>query len=153
MLTNINQAIIWAAGFLEGDGCFILRKGRYIAVQAGQINPEPIADLVRWFNGTVSHSNGIYLWRLSRHNAAALMMTLYSFMSEKRKEQIRKCLRVWKKVEHRRQDENCCVKGHQLCGANLLWNTANGVKYKICSQCERESRRKRYVRDKAMGVV
>lgn len=153
MLKDINQAILWAAGFLEGDGCFILRKGRYIAVQAAQVNPEPIADLVVWFNGTISHANGIYLWRLSRHNAAALMMTLYSFMSERRKEQIRKCLKVWKTIESRRQDENYCAKGHLLRGVNLVWHFAHGHKYKACKQCQTENRKERYIRERAEGRV
>lgn len=153
MLTNINQAIIWAAGFLEGDGCFILRKNRYIAVQASQVNAEPIADLVRWFNGAVSHSDGIYLWRLSRHNAAALMMTLYSFMSERRKNQIRKCLLVWKRVQDRRQDENYCAKGHLLRGDNLVWHFAHGCKYKACKQCQKKNRRERYIKERIEGRV
>ena len=112
MLKNINQAIIWAAGFLEGDGCFQLTTGRHLRITAVQVNPEPIADLVRWFGGAVNHHtpkdknrNGVYRWQLTRHDGAALMMTVYSFMSEKRKSQIRKCLKVWRTVRGNRQQK------------------------------------------------
>lgn len=162
MLMNINQAILWAAGFLEGDGCFSLYKDKYLAVQVTQVNPEPIADLVRWFGGAVYYTkdkrpncNGFYNWRLTRHDAAALMMTLYSFMSEKRKNQIKKCLKVWRTVLNRRQNEIECVNGHKLQGINLIWHTTScSVKYKACKQCKIEqNKRSSFKRSKLVNIT
>ena len=134
MLININQAIIWAAGFLEGDGCFTLVKGKYLCVTVDQVNPEPITDLVRWFGGNLYHrarkntkKKEIYTWTLTRQDGAALMMTIYSFMSEKRKSQIKKCLKVWRIVSIRCQRKKEYKEQYKRWRANRFKLAATAV--------------------------
>jgi hypothetical protein len=68
--------LAWAAGFLEGEGCFsiTLALGRYLKffVSAGQVEPAPLYRLHSSFGGHVNYTErkadptrrGFYQWRL-----------------------------------------------------------------------------------------
>ena len=90
----------WAAGFLEGEGCF--SKSHASAIQ---VNPEPIGRLMKLFGGSVlirwrgKDTRGYKrqearVWSTSGARARGVMMTLYSLLTEKRKGQIREALGV-----------------------------------------------------------
>lgn len=83
----------WVAGFLEGEGSFTGWTG----VKAAQKQLEPLERLQALFGGSLSrHGNDMHIWQLYGARARGLMMTLYSLMSPRRKEQIRKQLHFWK---------------------------------------------------------
>jgi hypothetical protein len=90
----------WAAGFLEGEGCFQLNgMGRYTQrVSAVQVQKQPIEKLQRLFGGTVkemgARNNAKAHWRWSVYGGRArgVMMTLYTLMSPRRQTQIRAAL-------------------------------------------------------------
>jgi len=93
--------IAWAAGFLEGEGSFIINKG------SGQISGyntdiEVLDKLRKMFGGrivsksqyfsTFESRKEYFQWYCSGSRARGIMMTIFSFMSVRRKEQIKKVL-------------------------------------------------------------
>lgn len=91
--------LAWVAGFLEGEGSFCQRNARVSAVQK---DPECLYRLQRWFSGTVVRKGGtgfsvdaIHEWSCYGPTAMGLMLTIYSFMSQRRKEQIRTGLKTF----------------------------------------------------------
>ena len=93
----------WAAGFIEGEGCFDKSNGSG-RVSVNQVNQEPIDKLLALFGGAAkyyhkrrgtihkSQPSPIWNWYASGSRARGIMLTLYSLMSAKRKEQIRNAL-------------------------------------------------------------
>lgn len=93
----------WAAGFLEGEGCFGRTAGSQRA-GANQVNKEPVQRLLDLFGGSLkqykkrryaihkSQPNPTWDWYVGGSRARGVMMTLYPLMSERRKEQLRAAL-------------------------------------------------------------
>lgn len=89
----------WAAGFLEGEGSF-QRCGSSEAIYCRQVNPEPIHRLQELFGGVIAQrlpgdrfGKQVQLeWHCTGARARGVMLTLYSLLSQKRKEQIKKAL-------------------------------------------------------------
>lgn len=103
----------WAAGFLEGEGTFGFR-GATAAIHAAQTeNPAPLGRLLALFGGSVTiHRQGSSrrrglrardgeMWTVRGSRARGVMMTLYSILSPKRQQQIRKALNQRTSQEHK----------------------------------------------------
>lgn len=94
--------IAWAAGFLEGEGNFRAQRSRGMEqIRASQVNPEPLARLVQLFGGSIiprKHTNPKYQpaasWEVCAARARGIMMTLYPFLSELKRGQVRVALRA-----------------------------------------------------------
>jgi hypothetical protein len=92
----------WAAGFLEGEGCFHLNAGKYRVAQvdAVQVNRAPLDYLRDRFGGSVGARRGrpnqssFWVWQVSGARARGVMMTVYALMSPRRQEQIRVALNL-----------------------------------------------------------
>jgi len=93
----------WAAGFLEGEGCFGGQRrtnegSLLLRVDAGQTCREPLDKLQSILGGKVSivknrkdfkpHWKQQYRWTANGPRAAGVMMTLYSLLSPRRQEKI-----------------------------------------------------------------
>lgn len=91
----------WAAGFLEGEGSFIIRKRanhtRYSKISACQKQKEPLIRLVRMFGGGLwlDKSGGykIWLWNVNGPRARGISLLILPLMSPKRRKQIIKMLK------------------------------------------------------------
>lgn len=91
----------WAAGFLEGEGGFRGERTNE-QVYVGQVQKEPLLRLQRLFGGSIRarratprdqyQRSPLSVWVLCGSRARGLMMTLYTLMSTRRKEQIRVAL-------------------------------------------------------------
>jgi len=97
----------WAAGFIEGEGCFYhITSVPCIAVAQKHI--QSLEKLQRLFGGNIriqkapktGFGGPLFTWRLYR-GAAGVMMTLYSLMSPYRQEKIKEALGAWKTVPSR----------------------------------------------------
>lgn len=83
----------WAAGFLEGEGCFI-RTHHSPRVKAVQVNLEPLLKLQRIFGGNIyrqkayreTHSPS-FLWAVNGKMALAVIGQIYEMLSAKRQMQ------------------------------------------------------------------
>ena len=88
--------ILWATGFLEGEGWFGI-KGTTTCMRAAQENPEPLKRLLSAFGGSLryyrdSRGRWYYDWYLGSLAAKALLKNIYGGMSRRRKKQIRQAL-------------------------------------------------------------
>ena len=90
----------WAAGFLEGEGCF---SGSRSLISASQSSREPLDRLQGLFGGSIGQyaytsswrkggKKAYWLWTVTGSRARGVMMTLYSLLTIRRKEQIRQSL-------------------------------------------------------------
>ncbi len=87
----------WAAGFLEGEGCFRRSwpgKGGTEHVSASQKIREPLEKLQTFFGGSIGPDRigGTYRWQVYGPRARGVSMTLYSLLSNRRQKQIRDAL-------------------------------------------------------------
>ncbi len=106
--------IAFCAGFIEGEGSFtppIIRENGSLAssarVFATQVSKDPLLRLQDILGGTIiskkaqkdkhPHWQDAFVWSLYGNNAIGFMMTVYDFMSERRKERIRICIELWKR--------------------------------------------------------
>lgn len=136
--------IYWAAGFIEGDGCFS-NTGKTPQVSAAQsYTKEPLERLEKIFGGTISELRPkVFQWRIYGAKAIGVMFTLYSMMSEKRRKQIEEAVTKWKllKRDHRIKDFHLCKRGHDLRVVGLT--TGNS-----CRGCKNQQVRDYYNRRK-----
>lgn len=88
----------WAAGFLEGEGCF-RRSKTTETIDAAQVNPEPLQRIQRIFGGRIWHrkpqqenASPADMWYVAGPRARGVMFTLYALLTAKRRAQIRRAL-------------------------------------------------------------
>ena len=100
--------LAWAAGFLEGEGCFQAHRNRLMRgqqtidarVNAVQKQREPLDRLQALFGGKIrampmrtSFGTGsIWRWEVSGSRARGVAMTVFGMMSTRRKDQILRAL-------------------------------------------------------------
>lgn len=135
----------WVAGFLEGEGSFVAHNGSP-TVSALQVQKWPIEKLNIFLKGKVypqkTKRQTAWVWRLNVLNSISIMMTLYSIMSPRRKEQINKCIILWKKIE-RNLNSPFCKRGHRRTSENTYYS--HGIKRcRICRKLIEGKRAKTY---------
>jgi len=89
--------LAWAAGFLEGEGSFSAKSETSGRVSATQKDPECLYRLQRLFSGSVTHRvrmtpvglSDVHDWTCFGPRAMGVMLTLYAFLSRRRKDQVR----------------------------------------------------------------
>jgi LAGLIDADG endonuclease len=104
-MTTINlQELYWAAGFIEGEGCFtgvLDKRGRNFfraTLVVSQKELEPLWRLSRIFGaaGMYRSKSGVTNWTINGKRAIGVMMTLWPLMSQRRRWQIEKVIAAWK---------------------------------------------------------
>lgn len=145
MLTDCD--IAWAAGFLEGEGCFALSRTT-CTVTAAQVQREPLERLQKMFGGSIYSCSArpgrqpYFTWTLYGPNAAGLMMTLWTLMSPRRRGQIEKALAVWRDAPltaaARVALKNECKRGHNLAEHAFK----NNLGHRVCRLCLAVGQRK-----------
>jgi hypothetical protein len=151
----------WAAGFLEGEGCF--HSGQRIAIRAAQVQPDPLYLLQSILGGQVNgpykrtnpNHRAFYDWNLNGHYAIAAMMTMYPLMSPKRQESIRSAIVKWKVAPgnpRRWLARGSCKNGHDLTGSNYVVAPSGHGR---CRQCGINGRKRYYMKhaDKWVGYA
>ena len=92
--TDVDWA--WAAGFLEGEGCFSPESGRDKRARtcANQKQREPLERLLECFGGRIydSKKREIYTWVLRGQEARQFLEKLQPMMSTRRRGQIQASL-------------------------------------------------------------
>lgn len=88
----------WAAGFLEGEACF-RRTSTSENISVSQVDAEPVVRLLEIFGGRalklprIQPHNDVWIWSISGARARGVMLTLYSLLGQRRKQQIQKALK------------------------------------------------------------
>lgn len=130
--------IYWAAGFLEGEGCF--QHPKHVCVRATQKQTEPLNRLKFLFGGSLYPAYttpGWPSWSLTGEKAAGLMMTIYSLMSPIRKKQINTALCKWKIQRLSTRNGKYCTKGHLLDNDNIELHKNGSRACKLCIKLRR----------------
>lgn len=102
------QELYWAAGFLEGEGCFSVTTARKAErVVAGQVDSEPLAKLKEIFGGNINYTEPksekqkpVFRWSVWGARARGVMLTLFPLMSERKQNQIIKALAAKPKLAY-----------------------------------------------------
>jgi hypothetical protein len=169
MISTID--IAWAAGFIEGEGSFthsvvgrtIRKSGRKDAgtpqarITVPQVQREPLERLQRMFGGNIYVKNPggvqkpewqpVHYWAVYGRRAAGLAMTLWTFLSPKRRAQAEEMIAVWKATKVSPAVINAakthCVHGHEFTEKNTIRRGKNGRRCWTCSHNHQISLRTR----------
>lgn len=105
-MTLTTRDIAWLAGLLEGEGCFFTIKNGYSPrVAIGMTDKDIIQRSAAMVGAKCylakrknkpQHHKEQHWWMLSGHTAAAVMMTIYAFMGQRRRAKIKDVLARWK---------------------------------------------------------
>lgn len=85
--------IAWAAGIFEGEGGISGRAGNGKVMSVTQKDPWLLLRLQRLFGGTVRQYVGYWRWFASGSRARGFAMTIFAFLSPRRKEQVGEVIR------------------------------------------------------------
>lgn len=144
--------LAWAAGFLDGEGCFFRHcKGREarglgytVALEAAQVQKWPLELLHTMFGGSLSiyhqrSKQGEYWkWRVYGPRAAGIMMTLYCLLSPKRQSEIMATVKPWRNKPPHSRYKLECVNGHAFDAINTR-HVSYSHQRRICKQCARDA--------------
>ena len=85
--------IAWAAGLYEGEGsCH--PKGRVaLTASVAQKDTYVLRRLIALFGGAISTSKGMSSWQVSGARARGFLYTVFTFLSPRRRVQVRRALR------------------------------------------------------------
>ena len=133
----------WAAGFLEGEGCFFCNP--YIVLDCCQVQLEPLARLRAIIGGTIKlrqkrkpEHSPIHVLRLYGKSAARWMQALRPVMSPRRQAQIDKALEKRRTNALKRPRGEgvggLCARGHLVVGDNIVRSGRVGeLRCKACT--------------------
>jgi LAGLIDADG endonuclease len=137
--------LYWAAGFLDGEGCFSLHQNKYAQIDVPQKDSQLLYKLKNMFGGEVyRRKNGqIFVWSIYGNYAIGLMMTLYTVMSDKRKIEIGNVISIWKTLKimsNSSKFRTHCGKGlHKWEKSNIYrYVGSNNVTKQVCWPCKKE---------------
>lgn len=93
----MDERIIWAAGFIDGEGCITIKKGgltvahrqRYtLSLSVSQVKLAPLLILRELFGGSITESVQINQWGVASRQAASALKQLEPFLVNKKSEAI-----------------------------------------------------------------
>ena len=90
--------IAWAAGIWEGEGSIFPANGKHLRVTVCQKDPEILHKLRDTFGGVVrsqvNYPSEISTWYIYSDRAHGFIQTIFTFLSGRRREQVKKALEV-----------------------------------------------------------
>lgn len=126
----------WAAGLYEGECSFIANKdGKGQHVSMTQKDPWPLVKLQTLFGGEVHPYSGYNYWRLYGAECRAFVLTIFTFLSPRRRQQILKHVEFF-------TIPDCCPNGHTYKEGSYKIVTVSGRSYKQCLACRVMNRAK-----------
>ncbi|SRR5258706_9630297 len=139
--------IYYIAGLLEGEGYFGYSGGPNIQMTSTDLDTmekfksiTKATNSIRITKSLNPNYKDIYNLNLCASLAVQWMMTIYTEMSSRRKEQIRKTLAQWKQMPN---NSGYCRNGHILSGVNAILQSNGHMKCYICSYTSRKIRENR----------
>lgn len=134
--------LAWVAGFLEGEGCFSATKLKHPRIDAPQVQREPLERLASILGCGVIYERPAkgraqrqYQWIAQGKNAVGVMMTVYTWMSPKRKAEIQRALVAWRSVKPHARYRTHCKFGH-------AYTYVETEKRRRCWPCHTEANRR-----------
>lgn len=156
---TLSNEVYWAAGILEGEGSFLLRRGGDLAVQVGSTDKD-VVDGVESALGPGSRKERIlpsgkkfYTWLVSNQDHARdIMVLVRPLMKSRRQARIDHCLAEFAKKPMRNSRKTLCKHGHELSGENLKVITEGKYTKRRCIECGR-LRQQKYRATNASGIL
>src|SRR5262245_8537339 len=118
------EEVAWLAGLLEGDGCFARNaSNRAMRVRISMTDRDVLETCHRVTGmGKVTGPYGasyrptpMYVWEVARRNDAyALMIMVWPFMHQRRREAIGRCIDWWKAQPVLKRLRSACIHGHEF---------------------------------------
>lgn len=148
-MTVVLKDIFWAAGIMEGEGYFGLRRGRDLVAQLAMTDKDVVDKFQSIFgfgsrkerplpSGKIAHC-----WLVTNQtDAAGFMMTLLPLMGGRRAEKIKACIAAWREKPLRKKMWTHCKSGHELAGKNLKTNLEGKYTKRRCIECGKLRQRK-----------
>lgn len=148
-MTITANNLYWAAGIMEGEGYFGIRKAGDIVIQLTMTDKDVVARMFSIFKiGTrkervlPSGKTAYSLIITNQRHAVGFAMTLLSLMGERRAAKITECLENWKRRDLPKKMWLTCKHGHQLSGDNLLVVKEGKYTKRRCVECGKLRQRK-----------
>lgn len=94
--------IMWLAGLLEGEGCFMLNEKRYPAICLGMTDEDVVVRAANMMGCRVYRNRNMYIAQINGSCAIAWMMMLYPILGKRRREKIVEVVKLWKDVVYSR---------------------------------------------------
>lgn len=159
MCETMNEELYWIAGFLEGEGSFVLtgRKSYTVAyprICAGQNTREPLDRVARFLGGNVrpirpkkTGCKEFWSWTLDGAKVSETMRLLRPLLSSRRQAQIDVCIAGERRNPigsgSANRNKTHCPRGHSYSIPRLRL----GRIHRECRECRNLSRRIRYRND------
>ena len=137
--------IAWAAGIYEGEGTFSSGKSARVT----QKDPWLVYRLKDLFGGTISVHNGYYYWTVCGSDARGFLLSIFSFLSPRRRAQITEYKSFFVDEEYNRG--GFCSKGHEMTPQNTKWVSGSTHTWKSCRICLTEKTRNKN-KAKRLGI-
>src|SRR3990167_11149877 len=128
------KELYWAAGFLDGEGCFTNGKLPYPVIRAGQNERQLLDKLQSVFHLGSVKKYGKRMWHewiVSSSNSIGIMMTLYPLLSTRRQNQIKQTILKWKQISIHNKYKSRCKNGH-------LFDNVTSAGARECLTCQRQ---------------
>ena len=88
--------IIWLAGLLEGEGCFMLEKGKYLSISLRMTDEDIVVRAAILMKSTVYRYKNTWVTKFSGARTVGWMMTLYPLLGKRRKEKVALIIKFWR---------------------------------------------------------
>jgi len=133
--------LFWAAGFMEGEGSFHCDKEKsLVRISTPQNVREPLERLLALFGGVIrlraqtykGQPRPIFVWDAVGTRAVGIMMTLYTLLSQKRREQVTLALSRWRSHRAHHRHWTVCKRGHPLSEDNTYVGGRGERRCRIC---------------------
>ena len=143
-LTGVKD-IIWLAGLLEGEGCFMLKNEKYPRIVLGMTDEDIIVRAATLMKSRIYLSGNMYRVQVDGVKAVAWMMTLYTLLGKRRRESISKVIKIWKARSHYKRSFNR-IQSMAKCHPDKEMHALD-----LCNSCYcRQSREKRLLEKRAL---
>ena len=152
------KELYWAAGFIEGEGCFTsdprgIGYGNASCIRVVQCQQQPLERLRLIFGGSIkgpypvkpewARRKPVLEWYITGPRAAGIAMTLYLLMSPNRRQQITTMLTRWKQRRLKSVFRTHCPQGHVY---DFIYTDRNGQETRGCRACRAAQARALYER-------
>ncbi len=138
----------WLAGLLEGEGCFIFGNTLHISLQMTDRDVVETAHRIMESHGKISTvdyprlgTKPCYRFCVCGKKAVSVMVDIYPWMGDRRREKIADILLDWYSRPGSSQPRKRCYRGHELTADNVYWLPNGKTKSRVCAICHRARQR------------
>ncbi len=125
--------IAWLGGLLEGEGCFLLKRGKYPSVRLKMTDEDTVVRAAALMKSGVWHQKNFWLTEVNGTRAAQWMMTLYPFLNRNRHNTIIRIIKFWQKHNYTRASRG--MRTMATCHPDRIV-----VSFGLCSTCYAKKR-------------